>query len=60
MHVYNERITYKTILKLLIGSYKLRIIRRLNLLVNQPSLYIYIYICTAIYNSNGESYNIRV
>jgi hypothetical protein len=44
MHVYNERITYKTILKLLIGSYKLRIIRRLNLLVNQPSLYIYIYV----------------
>jgi hypothetical protein len=44
MHVYNERITYKTILKLLIGSYKLRIIRRLK----------------AIYNSNGEGYNIRV
>jgi hypothetical protein len=43
MHVYNERITYKTILKLLIGSNKLRIIRRLNLLVNQPSLYIYMY-----------------
>jgi hypothetical protein len=49
MHVYNERITYKTILKLLIGSNKLRIIRRLNLLVNQPSLYIYICVCVGQY-----------
>jgi hypothetical protein len=36
---------------------KLRIIRKLNLLVSQPFS---IYMCRAIYNSNGGGYNIRV
>jgi hypothetical protein len=37
---------------------KLRIIGRLNLMVSQPFLYIYIY--RAIYNSNGGGYHTRV
>jgi hypothetical protein len=35
---------------------KLRIIRRLNLMVSQP----FLYICRAIYNSNGGGYHTRV
>jgi hypothetical protein len=38
---------------------KLKIIRRLNLMVNNP-FYIYIYMCRAIYNSNGGGYHTRV
>jgi len=37
---------------------KLRIIRRLDLLVSQP--FLYVCVCKAIYNSNGGDYNIRV
>jgi len=36
---------------------KLRIIRRLNVLVNQS--FLYIYVCKTIYNRNGGGYNIE-
>jgi hypothetical protein len=39
---------------------KLRIIRRLNLLVSQPSIYMCVYVGGAIYNSNGRGFNTRV
>jgi len=37
---------------------KLRIIGRLNLMISQP--FLYIYICRAIYNNNGGGYHTRV
>jgi len=40
---------------------KLRIIRRLNLLVSQPFIYMCVYVWGgAIYNSNGRGFNTRV
>jgi len=42
---------------------KLRIIRRLNLLVSQPSICVCVYVWGgqyAIYNSNGRGFNTRV